>query len=129
MFSYKINVFVDFVRHDEYMRVTGKYFCQRSQLILAVNTSRRITGRRVHKELGFGRNGCFQLFGGDLEIVFYPSFHENAFPFNQFYNLTIRNPVRSGNDYFVARIYQGDHQRSEEHTSELQSLMRISYAV
>src|SRR3546814_7760573 len=92
MFSYKINVFVDFVRHVEYMRVTGKYFCQRSQLILAVNTSRRITGRRVHKELGFGRNGCFQLFGGDLEIVFYPS-------------------------------------RSEEHTSELQSLMRISYAV
>src|SRR3546814_1228185 len=28
-----------------------------------------------------------------------------------------------------SRVSVGDHQRSEEHTSELQSLMRISYAV
>src|SRR3546814_4094036 len=27
------------------------------------------------------------------------------------------------------RLHDGDHARSEEHTSELQSLMRISYAV
>src|SRR3546814_7616299 len=35
-----------------------------------------------------------------------------------------RNKVRSAND-----ILTGDSTRSEEHTSELQSLMRISYAV
>src|SRR3546814_8190826 len=29
----------------------------------------------------------------------------------------------------AARLHALDHQRSEEHTSELQSLMRISYAV
>src|SRR3546814_19003871 len=101
MFSYKINVFVDFVRHDEYMRVTGKYFCQRSQLILAVNTSRRLPGRRVHKELGFGRNGCFHLFRGDLELVFYPSFPENAFPFTQFSTPPISNPLRPAHDYLL----------------------------
>src|SRR3546814_8941591 len=31
--------------------------------------------------------------------------------------------------FFGPRIWPGDHLRSEEHTSELQSLMRISYAV
>src|SRR3546814_4329149 len=30
---------------------------------------------------------------------------------------------------FTAPVYPGDELRSEEHTSELQSLMRISYAV
>src|SRR3546814_9273925 len=34
-----------------------------------------------------------------------------------------------GRDCEVGRIFQLWHQRSEEHTSELQSLMRISYAV
>src|SRR3546814_1882272 len=29
----------------------------------------------------------------------------------------------------VAKVLEGEHQRSEEHTSELQSLMRNSYAV
>src|SRR3546814_6543693 len=33
------------------------------------------------------------------------------------------------NDFLAAAGRPGDHDRSEEHTSELQSLMRISYAV
>src|SRR3546814_1107237 len=36
---------------------------------------------------------------------------------------------RSGVDERVAGLRHGPAQRSEEHTSELQSLMRISYAV
>src|SRR3546814_16807844 len=32
-------------------------------------------------------------------------------------------------DHALARAFKGISQRSEEHTSELQSLMRISYAV
>src|SRR3546814_7438744 len=37
--------------------------------------------------------------------------------------------VIGGEDSILARIIAGIHVRSEEHTSELQSLMRISYAV
>src|SRR3546814_4525968 len=37
--------------------------------------------------------------------------------------------VRALNSDEVTRVIAFDHDRSEEHTSELQSLMRISYAV
>src|SRR3546814_20331309 len=37
--------------------------------------------------------------------------------------------VRRRRDFNKSRIQRGDFFRSEEHTSELQSLMRISYAV
>src|SRR3546814_2746934 len=42
-----------------------------------------------------------------------------------------RQPVRAGNGNITApgEILGNRRQRSEEHTSELQSLMRISYAV
>src|SRR3546814_9308671 len=38
-------------------------------------------------------------------------------------------PLRKGGAGMRARLERGGRQRSEEHTSELQSLMRISYAV
>src|SRR3546814_10210426 len=38
-------------------------------------------------------------------------------------------PELAGNDLVVVAQRIGERQRSEEHTSELQSLMRISYAV
>src|SRR3546814_10730132 len=43
----------------------------------------------------------------------------------------LRERVDDGNDGFVeiAILHAGGSPRSEEHTSELQSLMRISYAV
>src|SRR3546814_2878944 len=40
-----------------------------------------------------------------------------------------RGPGPVLNSGFSPRLGVDDHQRSEEHTSELQSLMRISYAV
>src|SRR3546814_5245755 len=40
-----------------------------------------------------------------------------------------RNRLKAGHDVFVSFPGFGQHRRSEEHTSELQSLMRISYAV
>src|SRR3546814_1857473 len=41
----------------------------------------------------------------------------------------VREPARERRVACRARGRVGDHDRSEEHTSELQSLMRISYAV
>src|SRR3546814_7449245 len=38
-------------------------------------------------------------------------------------------PILADADLSIARLYDMIHPRSEEHTSELQSLMRISYAV
>src|SRR3546814_4269430 len=39
-------------------------------------------------------------------------------------------PLTGAEDYLAAEVvYAVSHERSEEHTSELQSLMRISYAV
>src|SRR3546814_6912024 len=46
--------------------------------------------------------------------------------------LALRNIGRAGDREPFGRIkvqFSADHPRSEEHTSELQSLMRISYAV
>src|SRR3546814_2339603 len=49
-------------------------------------------------------------------------------------DLAVRNPademdLRRGGRSRRLRLERGLHRRSEEHTSELQSLMRISYAV
>src|SRR3546814_6629534 len=38
-------------------------------------------------------------------------------------------PVRLGDTHLIPHIIQRGEERSEEHTSDLQSLMRISYAV
>src|SRR3546814_335470 len=57
-------------------------------------------------DLGFSDLGCY---GGEIQTPHLDSLAENGLRFSQFYN--------------TSRC------RSEEHTSELQSLMRISYAV
>src|SRR3546814_5093269 len=41
----------------------------------------------------------------------------------------LRPAVRTGDNHDLGRLAHGQFLRSEEHTSELQSLMRISYAV
>src|SRR3546814_8635254 len=48
-------------------------------------------------------------------------------------NLCVNQIRRNGSDAqkrrYLPKLISGEHVRSEEHTSELQSLMRISYAV
>src|SRR3546814_5983317 len=44
-------------------------------------------------------------------------------------NITAGRPHGEGVDFQLMPVRQREHFRSEEHTSELQSLMRISYAV
>src|SRR3546814_4762152 len=78
--------------------------------------------RKFRAQLGGGR------FGG-LGIEFVGFLDQRADPIG----LTLL-PTRFGDarQYFIAlfvRQHHGLDRRSEEHTSELQSLMRISYAV
>src|SRR3546814_5843606 len=59
---------------------------------------------------------------GDVHVKW---FHDGTL--NAAYNCLDRHLETRGDD--VAIIWEGDDPRSEEHTSELQSLMRISDAV
>src|SRR3546814_4671303 len=56
---------------------------------------------------------------------------DTLFPYTTLFRSGFKGRRRSGPDLHISRAYLsgGPYGRSEEHTSELQSLMRISYAV
>src|SRR3546814_4018144 len=92
----------------------------------------RIRPDRLHRQLrdrlrGQGDDAEFELageyaFAGDLRI------HEVNVEID--FGITLREAAQYRRQPMQADVVAGaDRQRSEEHTSELQSLMRISYAV
>src|SRR3546814_7817471 len=81
----------------------------------------RIGARGQEAELGFGRLGQCRCIGGNKRRLVRCHCHITQ---QHSYALTRQ---QAGSDLFSRR--RSFHTRSEEHTSELQSLMRISYAV
>src|SRR3546814_7446663 len=90
---------------------------------LAINSLGNAAGitRGIAKNLGIGIKYA-ERFRIGLLISLFNEIIESAYPFQ---------PSRlSGELQFFAELFlPGVRDRSEEHTSELQSLMRISYAV
>src|SRR3546814_9577456 len=77
-----------------------------------------VRGTGVIEDLELGKHGLRSVDPDPSYVYLHPDGSSIAI---------FRDPKRTAED--MARLNRNDGKRSEEHTSELQSLMRISYAV
>src|SRR3546814_9727056 len=95
------------------MTVLFQHFTQTRQFIGAIGCARRVRWRIQEHPLGPGRDRCLKLRRSDLVTLRRACLDKDRRTAREIDDIGIAHPIR----------------RSEEHTSELQSLMRISYAV
>src|SRR3546814_10719472 len=108
-----------------YMAVLFQHFTQTRQFIGAIGCARRVRWRIQEHPLGPGRDRCLKLRRSDLVTLRRACLDKDRRTAREIDDIGIAHPIRRWNDDLVTCI----NRRSEEHTSELQSLMRISYAV
>ena len=106
MFADIIDVLVNLVGNDNHAFMSCEDASQTGQLFFGIYRTRRIAGRAENQRTCFRRDGRFQLFGCNLEILFYARFYNDRFSFGQFDHLGIADPIRSRNDHLIAGIDQ-----------------------
>src|SRR3546814_1792588 len=86
--------------------------------------------RELHIRTGFPRRGSHVPPRRPLSLHLRPNWRKLACPWPALLGRapSNRGPQRSPRDQYAGAVHMRQN-RSEEHTSELQSLMRISYAV
>ena len=101
-----INMFVNFVGNNHYLRILGQYGCQSCQFFFTIHRTCRVRRRTKNQSFGFRSNSSFQLFRSNLEILFNAGRNDNRSTFCHLHHFRIAYPVRGRYNHFITRIYQ-----------------------
>ena len=104
--AHKIDVFVNFVRHDHHLRVFGDHFSDSTEFLLGVDHTRGIRRTAEHHQFGFRSDGCLQLSRSNLEIVLDLARNVFDFGFCHLRDGAVGNPIGSGDNHLVTRVHQ-----------------------
>ena len=85
------------------------HFADGADLLFGVHGARGIGGRVEHEKFGLGRDRLFDVFGRNFEVVVLAPFHKHAHAAADLDEFGIGEPVRSGNDDFVAFFQKREH--------------------
>ena len=87
--------------------MTGNDGSQSGQLFLGIDRAGGVRRRAENQQAGFRRDGCLQLFGGHLEVLFDAGTDDDGSTVGQFDHFGIAHPVRSRYNHFIALVHQG----------------------
>ena len=105
MASHVADMFIDFIGNDDDTLVLYKYILQRFQFLTGIDTSGGVAGRAEDDGAGAGGDGCFQLFGGNLEVLLNGGFDVDGFTVGQLHHLGVRNPVGGRDNDLISLVH------------------------
>ena len=101
-----VDVLIDLICKDIEVVVLLDDLCQCGQFFCGIDRTGRVARRAEDDHLGLGGDDGFQLGRGDLEVSLDLCLDVNRSTFCQLHHLRIADPVRCGDDHFVARVDQ-----------------------
>ena len=104
--AHEVDVLVNLVRQNHHLRVFGDDLGDGAEFVLRIDHAGRVRRAAEHHQLGFRRDGRFQLLGRDFEVVL--DFAGDIFDvgLRHLRDGAVGNPVRRGDNHLVAGVYQ-----------------------
>ena len=98
-------VLVDFVGDDP-NAVLNSPLTYRNSFLWRIDSATWVVGRHKEQHFGARSTNFFELLNSDLEICFFCGVNNDRNAIGKRNSLRIRCPIRSRNNYFIARIAQ-----------------------